>query len=108
MNYHWNWRIFWETAPDGAGTYLDTLWSGLAWTLATAMSAWLMALALGLVVGTLRTIPNKAVSRAESIRRFRVLPSDFTEAGGHLTPTLKVRRNEVVKDFAAEIDALYG
>ncbi len=50
---------------------------------------------------------NKAVSRAESIRRFRVLGGDFTETGGHLTPTLKVRRNVVVKDFSGDIEALY-
>ena len=51
---------------------------------------------------------NKAVSRAESIRKFRILPVDFTEASGHLTPSLKVRRNVVAKDFAAEIAALYA
>jgi long-chain acyl-CoA synthetase len=51
---------------------------------------------------------NKAVSRAESIRRFRVLPVDFTEHDGYLTPSLKVRRGVVSKDFAADIDALYG
>jgi long-chain acyl-CoA synthetase len=51
---------------------------------------------------------NKAVSRAESIRRFRVLPVDFTEESGHLTPSLKVKRSVVAKDFAAEIDALYA
>ncbi|HEY9243623.1 MAG TPA: long-chain fatty acid--CoA ligase [Streptosporangiaceae bacterium] len=50
---------------------------------------------------------NKAVSRAESIRRFRVLPVDFTEQNGYLTPSLKVRRGVVAKDFAADIDALY-
>jgi long-chain acyl-CoA synthetase len=50
---------------------------------------------------------NKAVSRAESIRKFRVLGSDFTESSGHLTPSLKVRRNMVTKDYAAEIEALY-
>jgi long-chain acyl-CoA synthetase len=51
---------------------------------------------------------NKAVSRAESIRRFRILGTDFTESGGHLTPTLKVRRTMVAKDFGADIDALYA
>jgi long-chain acyl-CoA synthetase len=51
---------------------------------------------------------NKAVSRAESIRRFRVLPVDFTERSGYLTPSLKVRRGVVAKDFAADIDALYS
>jgi long-chain acyl-CoA synthetase len=51
---------------------------------------------------------NKAVSRAESIRRFRILGTDFTEANGYLTPSLKVRRNMVIKDFAAEIEAIYA
>jgi long-chain acyl-CoA synthetase len=51
---------------------------------------------------------NEAVSRAESIRRFRILDSDFTETNGYLTPSLKVRRNVVVKDYAGEIDALYA
>jgi long-chain acyl-CoA synthetase len=51
---------------------------------------------------------NKAVSRAESIRRFRVLAVDFTEQSGHLTPSLKVRRAVVAKDFASDIDALYS
>ena len=51
---------------------------------------------------------NKAVSRAESIRRFHVLPTDFTEEAGYLTPSLKLRRNIVTKDFADEIEALYA
>jgi long-chain acyl-CoA synthetase len=51
---------------------------------------------------------NKAVSRAEGIRRFRVLATDFTEAGGQLTPSLKLRRGVVSKEFAADIEALYA
>jgi long-chain acyl-CoA synthetase len=51
---------------------------------------------------------NKAVSRAESIRQFRVLPVDFTEENGYLTPSLKVKRAVVAKDFASDIDALYS
>jgi len=51
---------------------------------------------------------DKAVSRAEAVRKFRVLPGDFTEQNGYLTPSLKVRRNLIVKDYAAEIDALYS
>ncbi len=51
---------------------------------------------------------NKAVSRAESIRRFRILGADFTEQTGHLTPSLKVRRNVVIEDFTADIEALYN
>jgi long-chain acyl-CoA synthetase len=50
---------------------------------------------------------NEAVSRAESIRKIHVLPTDFSEANGYLTPSLKVKRAQVLKDFAAEIDALY-
>ena len=50
---------------------------------------------------------NKAVSHAESIRKFRILPVDFTEEGGYITPTLKLKRNVVTKDFQGEIDALY-
>ncbi len=51
---------------------------------------------------------NKAVSRAESIRRFRILGTEFTEASGELTPTLKLRRNVVAREFAADIEALYS
>ncbi len=51
---------------------------------------------------------NKAVSRAESIRKFKVIASDFTEASGHLTPSLKVKRSIVAKDYAADIEALYS
>jgi long-chain acyl-CoA synthetase len=50
---------------------------------------------------------NKAVSRAESIRKFRVLPEDFTIDNGYLTPSLKVKRAIVAKDFAGDIDELY-
>nr|WP_237564395.1 AMP-dependent synthetase/ligase [Actinomyces sp. 432] len=50
---------------------------------------------------------NEAVSRAESIRTFTVLPGDFTVANGLLTPSLKVRRDEATKRFAKEIDELY-
>ncbi|MFE9340194.1 AMP-dependent synthetase/ligase [Streptomyces sp. NPDC007063] len=50
---------------------------------------------------------NSLVSRAESIRRFVVLPHDFTEEEGHLTPSMKLRRAAIVRDFATEIDTLY-
>ena len=51
---------------------------------------------------------NKAVSRPESIRKFRILANDFTELGGQLTPTLKIRRFAVLQEYAEEVDALYG
>ncbi|WP_151449035.1 amino acid ABC transporter permease [Lacisediminimonas profundi] len=76
MNYNWNWRIFWEVSPDAAGTYLDTLLSGLLWTIATSMSAWIMALLLGAIVGTLRTVPHRwLVALANAwIELFRNIP----------------------------------
>ena len=51
---------------------------------------------------------NKAVSQAESIKKFVILDEDLTEAGGQLTPTLKVRRAIVVEQYAAQIEFLYG
>ncbi|MFD7325574.1 AMP-dependent synthetase/ligase [Streptomyces sp. NPDC059875] len=50
---------------------------------------------------------NAAVSKAESVRKFRILPSQFTEEAGHITPSLKLKRNVVAKDFADEIEAIY-
>ena len=76
MHYNWNWRIFWELSPDGVHTYWDTLVSGLLWTLATSLTGWVMALALGIVVGTLRTLPNAWVRRAGTayVELFRNIP----------------------------------
>ncbi|QAY70503.1 AMP-dependent synthetase/ligase [Xylanimonas protaetiae] len=54
------------------------------------------------------TRANEAVSRAESIRKFHVLENDFTEANGYLTPSLKVKRALVIKDFASVVDGLYA
>lgn len=51
---------------------------------------------------------NQAVSKAEQIRKFRILHVDFTEDTGELTPTLKVKRKVVAEKFAADIDALYA
>ncbi len=51
---------------------------------------------------------NKAVSHAEGIKKFAILGEDFTEAGGQLTPTLKVRRHIVTEQYAAQIADLYG
>jgi long-chain acyl-CoA synthetase len=51
---------------------------------------------------------NRAVSHAEAIKAFRILPHDFTEARGELTPTLKVKRSVVQKEYADEIEAIYS
>ena len=50
---------------------------------------------------------NARVSRAESIRKFTILDSEWTEASGHLTPKLSIKRNVIMSDFADEITALY-
>jgi long-chain acyl-CoA synthetase len=50
---------------------------------------------------------NTKVSRAESIRKFTILDSEWTEASGHLTPKLSIKRNVIMSDFADEITAIY-
>ncbi|WP_406044546.1 AMP-dependent synthetase/ligase [Micromonospora sp. NBC_00898] len=50
---------------------------------------------------------NQAVSSAEQVKTFRILPRDLTEADGELTPTLKIRREVVRRHYADDIDALY-
>lgn len=54
------------------------------------------------------TRANKKVSRAESIRRLRIIDQTFTVENGYMTPSLKLRRRAVLKDFAHEVDALYA
>jgi long-chain acyl-CoA synthetase len=51
---------------------------------------------------------NKAVSHAEAIKKFTVLPEDWTEAGGQITPSLKLKRNVVMAEAAQHIDDLYS
>jgi long-chain acyl-CoA synthetase len=51
---------------------------------------------------------NKAVSRAESIRRFRILDVDFTQEKGQLSAKLGIRRSVLMKEFAADVEALYS
>lgn len=51
---------------------------------------------------------NTLVSRAESIRKFQILPTQFTEASGHLTPKLSIKRHVIVKDYADAIENLYS
>jgi long-chain acyl-CoA synthetase len=50
---------------------------------------------------------NTTVSRAESIRKFEILPVELTEAGGHLTPKMSVKRSVVLEDFAQQIADIY-
>jgi long-chain acyl-CoA synthetase len=53
-------------------------------------------------------LANQTVSKAESIRSFKLLDAEFTVESGHLTPSLKLKRSDVVKEFQAEIAELYG
>jgi glutamate/aspartate transport system permease protein len=62
VNYHWNWHIFLEPAPNGTGTYFDMLLSGLVLTIETALLAWIIALVTGSIVGVLRTLPSKTAT----------------------------------------------
>jgi glutamate/aspartate transport system permease protein len=62
VNYNWNWHIFFEPNPTGAGTYLDLLLSGLVLTIKTALLAWIIALIFGTIIGILRTLPSKTAS----------------------------------------------
>jgi glutamate/aspartate transport system permease protein len=62
VNYNWNWHIFFEPNPTGAGTYLDLLLSGLWLTVKTALLAWIIALIFGTIVGILRSLPSKTAS----------------------------------------------
>jgi long-chain acyl-CoA synthetase len=50
---------------------------------------------------------NKNFSRAESIRKFVIIPSELSEDSGHLTPSLKIKREVVMRDFAPQIDGIY-
>ena len=76
MNYHWDWGIFLAPEPGGTGTYLHYLIVGLGWTLATALAAWVIALAIGSIVRTLRTTPKPWVVRLGNayVEIFRNVP----------------------------------
>lgn len=59
-------------------------------------------------VQDLITAANASVSQAEAIKSFRIVPADFTEASGHLTPSMKVKRAQVMKDFETIIEEMYA
>ena len=78
MNYNWNWGIFWQQSPygQGSGTYAAMLLHGLSLTLATSLAAAAIAIILGVVIGTLRTVPNRWLRRLTNgyIEIFRNIP----------------------------------
>jgi glutamate/aspartate transport system permease protein len=76
VNYNWHWGVLFEPEPGGTGTYLHYLVVGLGWTLATALAAWVLALAIGVVVGTVRTTPVRWAVRLGDlyVEVFRNIP----------------------------------
>jgi glutamate/aspartate transport system permease protein len=76
MNYQWNWASFNDLSPDGVHTYLQTLQIGACWTIALAVSAYVIALLLGSIIGVMRTVDSK-VARAIAatyVEVFRNIP----------------------------------
>jgi long-chain acyl-CoA synthetase len=51
---------------------------------------------------------NASVSKAEAIRSFRIVPTDFTEESGHLTPSMKVKRAQIMADFGSVVEEIYA
>ena len=76
MNYNWNWGIFLAQVPTGETTYLGWLLSGLQMTVMLSLSAWVLALALGSIVGVLRTVPSKWLAGLATayVELFRNIP----------------------------------
>ena len=76
MRYHWNWGVFWQPAADGGGTWLHYLLLGVVWTLATALAGWIIALAVGSIVGVIRTTPSRWAVRLGNayVELFRNIP----------------------------------
>jgi glutamate/aspartate transport system permease protein len=76
VNYNWNWGILLSPEPGGTGTWLHYLLVGLGWSLATALCAWVIALVIGALVGTLRTTANPWVVRLGNgyVELFRNVP----------------------------------
>jgi glutamate/aspartate transport system permease protein len=76
MNYHWDWGVFWHPLLDGTGIYLDSLLLGLQWTVVTSLSAWLIALVIGSVLGVFRTTRSRVLVAIANvyIELFRNVP----------------------------------
>ena len=76
MNYNWDWGVFFKSTGVGSATYLDWYISGLGWTIAIAVVAWIIALLLGSILGVMRTVPNRLVSGIATcyVELFRNVP----------------------------------
>lgn len=76
MNYQWNWAVFLQPSATGDGSYLDWMLSGFKMTISLSLTAWVIALLLGALVGVLRTVPNRLLSGLATayVEMFRNVP----------------------------------
>jgi glutamate/aspartate transport system permease protein len=76
MSYNWNWGVFLQPSASGDDTYLGWLFTGLKWTISLSLSAWVIALIVGSIVGVLRTVPNRWLSGFATgyVELFRNIP----------------------------------
>ncbi len=76
MAYNWNWEVFLQPSATGEGTYLSWLLEGLKWTVTLSLSAWVIALIIGSIIGVLRTVPNRwlGLLAATYVEVFRNIP----------------------------------
>lgn len=76
MAYNWNWQVFLQPSATGEGTYLAWLFEGLKWTVTLSLTAWIIALVVGSIIGVLRTVPNRwlGLIAAIYVEVFRNIP----------------------------------
>jgi len=76
MNYNWNWGVFFQETPEGGTEYWQLLVSGLGWTMAVSACAWVIAMLVGSVIGTVRTTQNPWFVRIGNawVELFRNIP----------------------------------
>jgi glutamate/aspartate transport system permease protein len=76
MGYHWHWGIYFDKIKGGEETYLSWLITGLGWTVAVSLCSWIIALALGGLIGTARTTPHRWIVRLGNtwVELFRNIP----------------------------------
>jgi glutamate/aspartate transport system permease protein len=76
MNYNWNWGVFFQETPDGDNQYWELLVEGLGWTLAVSAVAWVIAMVIGALVGTIRTTDRPWMVRLGNawVELFRNIP----------------------------------
>jgi glutamate/aspartate transport system permease protein len=76
MNYNWNWNVYFQRTPDDTAAYWEWIVLGLQWTLAISAAAWVIALVIGAVIGTIRTTQNPWLVRLGNawVELFRNIP----------------------------------